>query len=36
MQQASLAAPRRIGNVPYKWVVALVVIFGLFIQRWTQ
>ncbi len=28
--QASVSGPRRIGNVPYKWIVALVVIFGLF------
>ncbi len=30
MQQATLSAPRRIGNLPYKWIVAVVVIFGLF------
>ncbi|GAC1642764.1 MAG: DHA2 family efflux MFS transporter permease subunit [Ktedonobacteraceae bacterium] len=30
MQIPVSTAPRRIGNVPYKWIVALVVIFGLF------
>ena len=30
MQQAALSTPRRIGNLPYKWIVAIVVIFGLF------
>ncbi len=30
MQVPVSTAPRRIGNVPYKWIVALVVIFGLF------
>ena len=30
MQVPVATAPRRIGNVPYKWVVAIVVIFGLF------
>ena len=30
MQVPVSTAPRTIGNVPYKWVVALVVIFGLF------
>ncbi len=30
MQQATAVAPRRIGNLPYKWIVAIVVIFGLF------
>lgn len=28
--QMPVAAPRRMGNLPYKWIVALVVIFGLF------
>lgn len=28
--QNSLATPRRTGGLPYKWIVALVVIFGLF------
>ncbi len=30
MQVPVSTAPRTIGNVPYKWIVALVVIFGLF------
>ncbi len=30
MQVPVATAPRRISNVPYKWVVAIVVIFGLF------
>ncbi len=30
MQVPVATAPRRIGNIPYKWVVAIVVIFGLF------
>jgi EmrB/QacA subfamily drug resistance transporter len=28
--QVPVAAPRRGGGIPYKWIVALVVIFGLF------
>jgi EmrB/QacA subfamily drug resistance transporter len=28
--QVPVAAPRRGGSIPYKWIVALVVIFGLF------
>ncbi len=30
MQVPVSTAPRRIGNLPYKWIVAIVVIFGLF------
>ena len=30
MQVPVATAPRSIGNIPYKWIVALVVIFGLF------